>query len=273
MKSRASGITPEERDRIRTWFDILVREHLEGDPDLRRNILLKQAHTLRVRKETLTIAGELGLTPAELRLAECIVLLHDTGRFAQYARYRTFADRRSEDHALLGLRIIRNAGVLRDLSPGLRSLIRRTILYHNKPKLPAVRNARLRLFAQLLRDADKLDIWRLVINYYRTPPGRKNHAISIGLPDTPGITPAVLDDILAGRIVDSRHMRNLNDFKLLQMGWVYDVNYVPTLRLVRRRRYLEKLRDSLPEGELRERVYEVVRNVLEERIRGGNGAT
>jgi hypothetical protein len=68
-------------------------------------------------------------------------------------------------------------------------------------------------------------------------------------------------------------MRNLNDFKLLQMGWVYDVNYVPTLRLVRRRRYLEKLRDSLPEGELRERVYEVVRNVLEERIRGGNGAT
>jgi hypothetical protein len=272
-RGRPAGLTEKERDRIRKWFDAHVREHLGGDADLRRNILLKQAHTLRVRKETLTIASELGLTPPEQRLAECIVLLHDAGRFAQYAQYRTFADGHSENHALLGLRIIRTAGVLRGIPPYLRPLITQTIRYHNRARLPALRDRRLRLYAQLLRDGDKLDIWRLVINYYNAHPGMKNHAISIGLPETPGISPEVMESLLAGRIVDSRHMRNLNDFKLLQMGWVYDVNFVPTLRLVRRRRYLEKLRDSLPEGKERERAYNAVRNVLDERIRGGDTVT
>jgi hypothetical protein len=48
--------------------------------------------------------------------------------------------------------------------------------------------------------------------------GRKNHATSAGFPDTPDITPLVHEDLLAGRIVDSKHTRNLNDFKPLQLG-------------------------------------------------------
>ena len=105
-----------------------------------------------------------------------------------------------------------------------------------------------------------------MINYYYAPEGRKNHAITIGLRDTPEITRFVYEDFLAGRIVDSKHMRNLNDFKLLQLGWVLDVNFVPTLRAVRRRHYLEKIRGVLPATAQVDEVCRIVQQYMERRM-------
>jgi hypothetical protein len=257
-----------ERDAlaIRVWFAAFVREYTSGDVDVRRNLLLKESHTRRVCREALAISKALGLSAPDLRIVEATVLLHDVGRFEQYARYRTFADSRSENHAKLTLKILRQRRVLERFDPRTREIIRRAILYHNLPSVPPVREARIRLFARILRDADKLDIWRVVINYYYAPEGRKNHAISVGLPDTPDITPLVYEDLLAGRIVDSKHMRNLNDFKLLQLGWTLDVNFVPTLQAVRRRKYLEKIRGVLPATAQVDEVCRIVRQHMERKI-------
>jgi len=260
-----------ERDAraIRTWFAAYVREYTSGDADVRRNLLLKESHTRRVCREALAIGKALGLSAPDLRIVEVIVLLHDVGRFEQYTRYRTFADSRSENHAKLTLKILRRRRVLERFHPRTREIIRRAILYHNLPAVPPVRESRIRFFARILRDADKLDIWKLVINYYYAPEGRKNHAISIGLPDTPDINPLVYEDLLTGRIVNSKHMRNLNDFKLLQLGWVLDVNFVPTLKAVRRRRYLEKIRGVLPASAQVDEVCNIVRQYMERRISEG----
>jgi hypothetical protein len=38
----------------------------------------------------------------------------------------------------------------------------------------------------------------------------------------------------------------LEDAKLLQMGWVYDVNFRATLRRLKERRYMELLAEMLP---------------------------
>jgi len=260
-----------ERDAraIRVWFEAFIREYTSGDADVRRNLLLKESHTRRVCREAIAIGKALGLSAPDLRIVEVIVLLHDVGRFEQYTRYRTFADSRSENHAKLALKILRRRRVLERFERRTREIIRRAILYHNLPAIPPVRESRTRFFARILRDADKLDIWRLVINYYYSPEGRKNHAISIGLPDTPDISRLVYEDLLAGRIVDRRHMCNLNDFKLLQLGWVLDVNFVPTLRAVRRRRYLEKIRRVLPASTQVDEVCRIVRQHMERRISEG----
>lgn len=255
---------------IRAWFRSFVAGYMTGDADLRRNMRLKESHTHRVCREALAIGRALRLDPASLRMIETIVLLHDVGRFEQYRRHRTFADARSENHAKLTLAILRQRKVLERFTPEDRSIIRRAIAYHNLPQIPAgVRDPAVLLFSRLMRDADKLDIWKLVIGYYNAPPGRKNHAIAIGLPVADHVTPEVLADLLAGRIVRSAHLRNQNDFKLLQMGWVFDVNFVPALKAVRRRKYLEKLRAALPDGPDADAAYGQVSSVLEQRIRNG----
>ena len=99
---------------------------------------------------------------------------------------------------------------------------------------------------RLLRDADKLDIWKVVIDYYYDGNGDRNDAISLGFPDTPGISEGVYHDLMHRHIVDIQHLHNLNDFKLLQIGWIYDINFVPALHAVRERRYLEQIRTTLP---------------------------
>jgi putative nucleotidyltransferase with HDIG domain len=264
-------MTGVQERRIRRWWNRFVRRYDAADAEVRLNTRLKESHTLRVCRETLAIGRALGLSPEDLRLAEILALLHDVGRFEQFARYRTFADVKSENHALLSLAILRREGVLKPLSPRTQSIIRRAIRYHNRAEVPAVHDRRLLLFARLLRDADKLDIWRLALAYYAAPPGRKNHAISIGLPDLPGVTPEVLEDLRKKRIVASRNIRSLTDLKLLQMGWVFDVNFVPTLRLMLRRGYLEKMRNVLPVDDAVWQAHEVVRAYVERRLAGSQG--
>ena len=260
-------ITVKDVRWMRRWFTTFVHEYMTGDADLRRNMRLKESHTARVCREALAIGRGLGLDAPSLRMIETIVLLHDVGRFEQYRRYRTFADAQSENHAKLTLAILRKRSVLERLAPEDRSLIRRAIGYHNLPQIPpGVKDPQVLLFSRLMRDADKLDILRLVINYYNAHPDKKNHAIAVGLEEARGFTPEVLADLLAGRIVRSAHLRNQNDFKLLQMGWVYDVNFVPALKAIKRRKYLEKLRAALPDAPEADAAYTSVATVLAERI-------
>jgi len=260
-------MTAHDLHAVRAWFSAFVREYTVGDSDLRRNMLLKQSHTNRVCREALAIGRALGLSAEQLRLIEVIVLLHDAGRFEQYARHRTFSDAQSENHAKLTLAILRTRHVLDRFDSRTQSVIRRAIAYHNLPEIPpGVKDRTVLLYARLMRDADKLDIWRLVIHYYNAEAGRKNHAIAIGLPETPGISPEVHADVCAERIVMSKHVRNLNDFKLLQMGWVFDVNFVPTLRAIQRRKYLERLRAALPDVPEADEAYRTSAAVLHRRI-------
>lgn len=255
---------------VRAWFRTFVAGYMTGDADLRRNMRLKETHTGRVCREALAIGRALRLDAASLRMIETIVLLHDVGRFEQYLRHRTFSDARSENHAKLTLAILKKRAVLDRFTPEDRSVIRRAIGYHNLPQIPAgVHDPRVLLFSRLMRDADKLDILRLVISYYNAHPDKKNHAIAVGLEEAKGFTPEVVADLLAGRIVRSAHLRNQNDFKLLQMGWVYDVNFVPTLRAIRRRKVLEKLRAAMPDAPEADAAYAAVSAVLVRRIRDG----
>ncbi|MGC9363550.1 MAG: HD domain-containing protein [Fidelibacterota bacterium] len=253
-------------DIIRKWFSGYVAGFKEEGEELRQNIVLKEEHTGRVCREILQIGKQLDLNDDELRLAEITALLHDVGRFEQYARYHTFVDKKSEDHAELGIKILRKYGILDQFNEFTRNLIYRTIRYHNQASLPQHETEECLLFTKLLRDVDKLDIWKVVSDYYHRKDGGRNGALELDLPDTPEISEQVYRDLVNQRIVDVKHIRNLNDFKLLQMGWIFDVNFSPTLRSVKSRGYLERIRDVLPNTEKIRTVYNVVQAYLDHRL-------
>jgi hypothetical protein len=71
--------------------------------------------------------------------------------------------------------------------------------------------------------------------------------------------------VVDGEVVPYSELKNLNDFKLLQMGWVFDLNFNFSLRRVRERGFMEKIRDSMPPSEMADEVYARVRTHLEER--------
>jgi len=259
---REHMVTQENITWLKSWFAAYVKTFQSGNPDDQRNIDLKEEHTMRVCKEILDVGTSLDLDSQDLLVAEVIALFHDVGRFEQYARYGTFSDPESEDHALLGVKVLRKNDVLKTLDQETRDLILRTVSYHNRAKLPEEETERCLFFTKLLRDADKLDIWRVVTDYYRKMNSSRNGVIELGLPDSPEISQDVYMDMIAGRTVKTTSLKTLNDFKVLQMGWIYDVNFPRTFQLVGERGYLEKIRDVLPPTEQVSEIYSAARSYL-----------
>ena len=59
-------------------------------------------------------------------------------------------------------------------------------------------------------------------------------------------------------------LKTLNDFKLLQVGWVYDLNFPRTFQMVREHRCLETIREVLPRKSVRvSEIYDRARAHLE----------
>ncbi|HPE64298.1 MAG TPA: HD domain-containing protein [Methanothrix sp.] len=258
----------ETLDDLARWFRDYVKAFKSGDPENDRNIVLKEEHTARVRREIREIGESLDLNDDDLRLAEAMALFHDLGRFPQYATYGTFSDRRSCDHAALSVKVLRENRVLDPLDPLEQELILKAISRHNRASLSEEESDRCLFFSKLLRDADKLDIWAVLLDYYRRreTEGYRNAALELDLSDDPGISEAVVRDIAAGKIVKLAGVKRLNDFKLLQASWVFDLNYRPALVAVRDRRYLDETLEFLPRSEEADRLIGHLKSRLEERI-------
>jgi HD superfamily phosphohydrolase YqeK len=238
-------VPPRFLTSLRRWlFDEYVPRYIAMDSEWVPALQLKADHTRRVCEEILHIGRQLGLDQGALRLAELTALLHDVARFEQYARYQTYSDSRSFDHGQAGAAIIGEHGLLDPLDPEVREVVLAAVQNHNRGAVPVGRSAAEAFFSRLLRDADKLDIWRVVIEEYRSP---TSHAFArLELPDTPGCSEAALQTLSDGRMLKLAELRNLNDFKLLQLGWVYDLNFQPSFCRTQEQGYVESLLDLLP---------------------------
>lgn len=123
------------------------------------NIKRKQEHSLRVMKISKKIAEGLKLEQKEIELATLIGLLHDIARFEQYKQYQTFKDFQSFDHGDYALQILE-----KDIRKYIETdeydeIIKNAIKNHNKYKLEDGLSEKEKLFAKIIRDADKLDIF------------------------------------------------------------------------------------------------------------------
>jgi HD domain len=233
-------------DALHTWFDSYVQTYNDIDEEGFRNILLKVEHTRKVCGIMAQLVEGEGLSPEEARIAEATALLHDVGRFPQFRRWRTFRDSDSDNHARLGIEVLREQGVLSDLPEGERMIIEEAVRFHNLLALPLRFKSPTSMFIRLIRDADKLDIWRVFYDYFRLPDDLRPSAVTLGFPDRPRVTPECVAELAAGRIINLEHVRVLNDFKLLQISWVYDLNFRSSYRLLQQRGHIPLLAATIP---------------------------
>ena len=232
---------------LKRWIERYVAQFASADPDIQAALDLKLAHTRRVNDAIKDIGKSEGLSRDALYLAEATALLHDIGRFEQFQKYKTFSDARSEDHAALGVHVIKKEGILQPIDDEKAQMILKAVQYHNKAALPVTEKGTGPFFMKLLRDADKVDIWYVVTDYYRHAREKRNETLELNLPDAPRVSDAVCRSLIKGDIIQMKDLKTLNDFKLLQIGWIYDVNFKRTFEIVKERRYLEQIRKALPE--------------------------
>lgn len=258
----------EQLDKLKVWFTGYVGGFYGGDPYINAHIKLKEDHTHRTCREILFLAEELGLDANQKRIAEATALLHDIGRFKQFLDYRTYNDLKSTDHCLLGVEVLRGASVLESLDNHESLLIETAVKYHGCKELPRNLNGQLLLFSKLVRDADKLDVFYVVTeNYRRHKDNPGQFILDLEFPDEHDYSPQIVQAILSEQLIDYGNLRTLNDMKLCQLSWVYDVNFTAALKRIRQERFLEKLLAFLPETPDIDLVRRKILSYVEQKIR------
>jgi hypothetical protein len=94
-------------------------------------------------------------------------------------------------------------------------------------------------------------------------------AIVQHLPDLPEWSPSIIEAIVNRRMARFSHMKTLNDFKLLQLSWVFDLNFPETFVLARQRGDLAVIAGTLPDAYDLNRAVGVVMGELEEKGKRG----
>ena len=254
--------------KIKDFFTLYSAQFHSNDPYFQQNIDLKRNHSYRLWENTADLAKHLYCSEQEQILIETAGLLHDIGRFKQFEVYGTFSDKKSVNHAQLSVEVIRENNLLEDLDSTEQASIMRAVFNHNKKEIPADLRKRDRLFVKILRDSDKLDIWKVVTDYYCQSEGDTNNTLQLDLPDEPEINPINIEDLLQERMVDLHNLKTLNDFKLLQIGWIYDLNFQRSYEILKEKNYLEAIFDTLPENKQISQIRNKVRAYLEAQTPG-----
>ena len=172
---------------IHSWFGQYTKQHLLLNSKEQYPISLKIIHCQRVRREAVMLGKVLNLEGTDLCVLEATGLLHDIGRFKQYSRYKTFVDSISVNHAELGTQVLRENLILKKFSGKEENRVIKAIRYHNRLTLPSNEDDDVLFLTRIIRDADKLDIWRVFIDHNKLSKDEQNSTVDLDLPDTSSI--------------------------------------------------------------------------------------
>jgi predicted hydrolase (HD superfamily) len=229
--------------KIIEWYDSYTGSFNSNNEETEGALRLKERHCKRVMDEITQIGRSLNLTDDEISLAAITGLLHDIGRFEQFLKYRTFLDVKSVNHAQLSVSILKKENVLSELTKDNAASILQAIELHNRAQIASGSP----ILCKMVRDADKLDIWNIVLRHFECGGGGATNSVELELDTADAISANVLEAILKSAPWEVKAMTYVNDFKLLVMSWVFDINFIHSFRQIIERRYLPRLFAVLPQ--------------------------
>ena len=223
-------------------------------------ITLKINHTLRVMDLCEEIAKSLNLSEEEIYIAKIIGLLHDIGRFEQYKEYKTFVDRKSIDHAELGIEILKKDNYLRKYieDDSYDDIILDSIKYHNKLEMPKDLDPKTELFLKIIRDADKIDILKL----YAVEEFKREL-------DDVEFSKEVYESLLNHKCISKRDLKSKSDRMALVLGFVFDTYFKESYRILKETKYFDIIIDIYKKKTNNEKLkeqFEEMRKIINEYI-------
>lgn len=260
-------MTGEQLQKFKAWFADYIGTFYSNDTYINANLELKKIHTEYVCTEAVYVAEAIGLGANGLLIAETTGLFHDVGRFEQFTKYKTYSDAKSESHSLMAVRILKDSNVLAELNAAEQNVILKAVELHGIKHLPEGLGEQEELHAKILRDADKLDIYRVLIEkYIRYKDDPENFPLELEHADDPTYSSHLVEAIARGGQVDYTDLRTLNDMKLLLLAMIFDVNFVPTLKRIRQAGYVDLMLQLLPDNEDMEKVARTVLEYIDKKI-------
>lgn len=229
------------------WFRSYAAKKTAEETGDRSPMDLKFQHSMKVLENARCIVEGEKFDAPTARLCLLAALYHDVGRFEQYLRYHTFRDRESCNHGQMGVRILKSQGCLENERPETRKLVMAAVGMHNRFALPAHTAPLVAKVTNVVRDADKLDILR-IMDEHLSGPAPYNPTVVLQQPDDPTIaSEAVLRAVFEHRVAAYAALRCVNDFRLLLGTWFFDLHFATCRRKFLQDGYVHSLLRHMPD--------------------------
>ncbi len=247
-------------------------------------IKLKVEHTYRVAGLCDRIARSLGLAVEDIDLAWAIGMLHDIGRFDQVRQYGTFSDADSVDHAHYASELLFDKGMIVDYfgsaNPGIYNyienkntcsaglseslgIIKKAVYNHSAYKIEEGLCEREVLFCNIIRDADKLDIFKVVND---TP---LEDIYSVDKEEIPKaeVTNAVMQALREKHAVLRSLKKTPADYIAAYIALVFELVFPESFYIAKEQGYLDKLLDFKTDNQVTKQQFKEIRKITEEYIK------
>lgn len=248
-----------DRNHVKNTFAEYVSHYNAQD----EKVKLKIDHTYRVAELCDKIAESVRLSEADADLAWLCGMLHDIGRFEQIRNFGTFIDADSVDHALYGAEILFDEGRIQDYleqpSDGLCDFLRKVISCHSAYRVPEEYDERTKLFADILRDADKIDILKVNIEV----PLEEIYNVTTQELMTAEVTKEVMESFAEEHATLRALKKTPVDHVVGHISLVYELVYPISIRIVQEQGYLEKLMNFPSQNGKTRKQFEELRNMMQ----------
>lgn len=276
------------REHIKKTFQEYTDRYDSANPKIK----LKIDHTYRVANLCEQIAQSLELSAAEVDLAWLSGMLHDVGRFEQLRRYNTFSDAQSIDHARFAVELLYDEGLIADYVPEIsttelvadartwRSMgganesptaqsddmplsdilqtLRIAIGEHSAYRIQKGLDERTRMFCQILRDADKVDIFRVICD----TPMEEVYGFQTKDILCSAITPEVMQAFYEHHAVLRKLKKCPADYIVAHGSLTFELVYPESLRIAKEQGYLKQMMSFQSENPDTAEIFEDLRKDL-----------
>lgn len=152
----------------------------------------------------------------------------------------------------MGCEVLRSGGFLDGLPEKDRQMVLKAIANHNRLTVEGGLDEETLLLCRMLRDADKCDIFRV----FATEDPRNTTGVCAEEAGQEKISDAVYESLMAHRCVKKEERVSGLDIWVSFLGFLYDLNFPESLRIVRENSYYKKPFETLKikDGETRSRA-------------------
>ena len=217
----------------------LFRKHYEHYDIRKTAIERKYYHSLRVMDLSILISRYLGLDDKDITLASIIGLLHDYARFEQWTKYKTYRDKDSIDHGDLAVKRLFDDNEIMDYDLDVNDYdtVYTAIKYHNKIAIPYSLGNRSKLFCKIIRDADKLDIFYVLL----TDDIKNTYGCSAEEMKNETFSDEIINEFKVNHEIDYQKRNTYGDIWISHMAYVFDFYYKSSYIVIKEKDYINKL--------------------------------
>lgn len=204
---------------------------------------LKVVHTYHVVANASKLSKKLNLSEEDVQLAELIGLLHDIGRFEELNFLKQF-DSVGFDHASYGVKMLFEENLIREFlfDNQYDTFIKNAINNHSRLTIENNLDERSLLHAKIIRDADKLDNFRV----------KKEEKIEAIFPgkvkekqefENSTISDKVYISVLNRKCVDIKDRKTPLDYWICVLAFLFDLNFKESYEIVKENDFINVLID------------------------------